>query len=97
MEGDLSLPFPTNQRGATQTDPTLRVVGHQRVFALGDIAVSRSSGSVGASAGGDLSAAGEQLPATAQVCGGVFLGRSMWEQRTACQPASWAGTKSRPA
>lgn len=43
-----------------------QVVGHERVFALGDVAVSRSGGSVGAGAGGDLTS-GEQLPATAQV------------------------------
>ncbi|GAB4822180.1 hypothetical protein N2152v2_009226 [Parachlorella kessleri] len=64
--GNLSIPFPTNARGATQTDPTLRVLGHPRVFALGDVAMSRSGASVGAGAGGDLTA-GQQLPATAQV------------------------------
>jgi NADH dehydrogenase FAD-containing subunit len=64
--GKLSLPFPTAPRGATQTDPTLRVLGHPRVFALGDVAMARSGASVGASAGGDLTTA-QQLPATAQV------------------------------
>ncbi|KAI7840189.1 hypothetical protein COHA_005972 [Chlorella ohadii] len=51
----IALPFGTNARGAMQTDATLRVLRHQRVFALGDVAVS---------AGGR-----EQppLPATAQV------------------------------
>lgn len=57
----LQLPFPTTAAGATQTDTTLRVLGHQRVFALGDVAVSGSSStSVGA-------AEAEALPATAQV------------------------------
>ncbi|KAI3435718.1 hypothetical protein D9Q98_001776 [Chlorella vulgaris] len=53
--GALKLPFSTNSRGAMQTDATLRVLHHSRVFALGDVAVS---------SGGQ-----EQppLPATAQV------------------------------
>lgn len=34
-----SLPFATNGRGRMQTDATLRVLNHQRVFALGDVAV----------------------------------------------------------
>lgn len=34
-----ALPFATNRRGAMQTDATLRALRHQRVFALGDIAV----------------------------------------------------------
>jgi NADH dehydrogenase FAD-containing subunit len=42
----LSLPFPTNTRGAMQTDAALRVLRHQRVFALGDVAV-RWGGPVG--------------------------------------------------
>lgn len=56
--GKLSLPFPSNSRGATQTDATLRVIGHERVFALGDVAVSNTANS---------SEAGQNLPATAQV------------------------------
>ena len=35
----VGLPFPTNARGAMQTDATLRALHHQRVFALGDISV----------------------------------------------------------
>lgn len=35
--GMLSLPFPLNSKGATETDETLRVVSHPRVFALGDV------------------------------------------------------------
>lgn len=35
----IALPFGTNARGAMQTDATLRVLRHQRVFALGDVAV----------------------------------------------------------
>lgn len=35
----LALPFSTNARGAMQTDATLRVLHHSRVFALGDVAV----------------------------------------------------------
>ncbi len=35
----IALPFGTNARGAMQTDATLRVLHHQRVFALGDVAV----------------------------------------------------------
>lgn len=50
-----ALPFATNRRGAMQTDTTLRALKHQRVFALGDIAVS---------SGGREQPA---LPATAQV------------------------------
>ncbi|KAL4423108.1 hypothetical protein ABPG77_004791 [Micractinium sp. CCAP 211/92] len=50
-----ALPFATNRRGAMQTDATLRALRHQRVFALGDIAVS---------SGGQEQPA---LPATAQV------------------------------
>jgi NADH dehydrogenase FAD-containing subunit len=37
--GALKLPFSTNSRGAMQTDATLRVLHHSRVFALGDVAV----------------------------------------------------------
>ena len=54
--GRLSLPFPTNSRGATQTEATLRVLGHPNVFAVGDIAVCGASGGEAA-----------PLPATAQV------------------------------
>lgn len=55
-EKSMQLPFPSNSRGATRTDETLRVIGHPRVFALGDIAGSSQQGQ-------DLAS----LPATAQV------------------------------
>lgn len=42
-----ALPFATNRRGAMQTDTTLRALKHQRVFALGDIAVRCDRGSKG--------------------------------------------------
>ncbi|KAL6761833.1 putative type II NADH dehydrogenase [Haematococcus lacustris] len=34
------FPFPADARGSVQTDATLRVAGHARVFALGDICVA---------------------------------------------------------
>lgn len=49
----LSLPFPANKRGAMETDATLRVMRHARVFALGDVAVVEGPSTV--------------LPPTAQV------------------------------
>ncbi|KAK9823219.1 hypothetical protein WJX72_001145 [[Myrmecia] bisecta] len=52
----LTLPFPATKQGALRTDPTLRVVGHARVFALGDVASSEGE-----------QLATEHLPATAQV------------------------------
>lgn len=58
--GRPALPFPTAPSGATRTDGTLRVPGHERVFALGDIAIGSSAGSAPGSEGG-------VLPATAQV------------------------------
>ena len=51
----LALPFPMDSRGAMQTDPTLRVIRNNHVFACGDVAVN--DGSTGT----------ERLPATAQV------------------------------
>ena len=59
----LALPFPTDDRGATQTDPTLRVLRNHRVFALGDIAVAEGQ-QVGKYATQKMQ---EKLPATAQV------------------------------
>eukprot|EP00879_Flechtneria_rotunda_P005955 GHRR01006261.1.p1 GENE.GHRR01006261.1~~GHRR01006261.1.p1 ORF type:complete len:631 (+),score=240.17 GHRR01006261.1:87-1979(+) len=53
-------PFPTDTRGQLQTDPTLRVKQHSRVFALGDV----SKGQAGS---GDGSASTSYYPATAQV------------------------------
>ena len=54
----LKIPFATDSSGALQTDKTLRVLNHRRVFALGDVSVlgheQRNGGT-------------ERLPATAQV------------------------------
>lgn len=44
-----------NSRGQAETDETLRVKGHPRIFAIGDSAALRDS-------------SGRLLPATAQVC-----------------------------
>jgi NADH dehydrogenase FAD-containing subunit len=57
-----ALPFPADARGATETDATLRVLRHPRVFALGDVAVGGGGGG-----GGGGGAGGAPLPATAQV------------------------------
>jgi NADH:ubiquinone reductase (non-electrogenic) len=44
-----ALPFPTTPRGTVATEPSLRVVGHPRAFALGDTATATADGaSVGA-------------------------------------------------
>lgn len=56
--GRIALPFPTTSRGATMTDPTLRVLNHTRVFALGDVATV---------ADGQRSDQATALPQTAQV------------------------------
>lgn len=48
-----SIPFPTDDYGSIKTDRTLRVVGTETVFALGDVAVRGMDGM--------------HLPATAQV------------------------------
>lgn len=59
----LSLPFPSNSRGATCTEPTLRVMGEERVFALGDVAMQSTNNN-------GISSTEQQqppLPATAQV------------------------------
>jgi demethylphylloquinone reductase len=55
----VALPFPTDARGAAKTDATLRVLDNPRVFALGDVAVSRSSS--------PTSPMAPRLPPTAQV------------------------------
>lgn len=47
--------LPLNGRGQAETDETLRVKGHPRIFAIGDSAAMRDS-------------SGKLLPATAQVC-----------------------------
>ncbi len=49
------LPFDLNSRGAAETDATLRVRKHSRVFALGDVS------------GIEPLPADSGLPATAQV------------------------------
>jgi len=36
--GGPALPFPRSPRGAIRVEPTLRIVGHPRAFALGDVA-----------------------------------------------------------
>lgn len=46
--------LPLNGRGQAETDETLRVKGHPRIFAIGDSAAMRDS-------------SGKLLPATAQV------------------------------
>ena len=49
------MPFELNERGAAETDSTLRVLKHSRVFALGDVSGIHVAQQEGA------------LPATAQV------------------------------
>jgi hypothetical protein len=58
-------PFPVDGRGQLQTDSTLRVLQHSRVFALGDVSKGQpgNDGSSAAAAGGQ----GAVYPATAQV------------------------------
>ena len=63
-----SLPFPANERGALRTDPTLRVLDHPRVFALGDVASASLPASAAAS-----SSSGGALPATAQASACVHV------------------------
>ncbi|KAG8645578.1 alternative NAD(P)H-ubiquinone oxidoreductase C1, chloroplastic/mitochondrial isoform X1 [Manihot esculenta] len=59
--------LPLNARGQTETDETLRVKGHPRIFALGDSSALRDSG-------------GKLLPATAQVAfqQADFAGWNLW-------------------
>ena len=59
----MQLPFPCNDKGATQTETTLRVASHARVFALGDVSTMDPSGSTPS----------PQLPPTAQVSSHVHL------------------------
>lgn len=59
----LALPFPSDPSGATQTDPTLRVLRNRKVFALGDIAVAEGQ-QIGKYSTQKLL---EKYPATAQV------------------------------
>ena len=56
-QNPMKLPFPSNDKGATQTETTLRVASHARVFALGDVSTMDPSGPV----------SNPQLPPTAQV------------------------------
>ncbi|KAJ8765277.1 hypothetical protein K2173_011974 [Erythroxylum novogranatense] len=59
--------LPLNARGQTETDETLRVKGHPRIFALGDSSALRDS-------------SGKLLPATAQVAfqQADFTGWNLW-------------------
>ncbi|KAL6992985.1 Nuclear pore complex subunit [Sarracenia purpurea var. burkii] len=59
--------FPLNARGQTETDETLRVKGHPRIFAIGDASSLRDSN-------------GRLLPATAQVAfqQADFAGWNLW-------------------
>ncbi|KAF9610228.1 hypothetical protein IFM89_021421 [Coptis chinensis] len=65
--GDRPHMLPVNGRGQAETDETLRVKGHPRVFAIGDSAALRDS-------------AGRILPATAQVAfqQADFTGWNLW-------------------
>ncbi|KAL5704394.1 NADH:ubiquinone reductase (non-electrogenic) [Ranunculus cassubicifolius] len=65
--GDQPFQFPINGRGQAETDDTLRVKGHPRVFAIGDSAALRDS-------------SGRILPATAQVAfqQADFAGWNLW-------------------
>ncbi|KAK9096073.1 hypothetical protein Sjap_021570 [Stephania japonica] len=61
------LMFPITGRGQAETDETLRVKGHPRIFAIGDSAALRDS-------------SGKLLPATAQVAfqQADFTGWNLW-------------------
>ncbi|KAJ7945138.1 Alternative NAD(P)H-ubiquinone oxidoreductase C1, chloroplastic/mitochondrial [Quillaja saponaria] len=61
------LELPVNARGQAETDETLRVKGHPRIFALGDSSALRDSN-------------GRLLPATAQVAfqQADFAGWNLW-------------------
>lgn len=60
-------PFPLNGRGQVETDDTLRVKGHSRIFAIGDSAFLRDS-------------SGKPLPTTAQVAfqEADYAGWNLW-------------------
>lgn len=58
VSGPLVDSFPKTDRGAVEIEPTLRVRGTSRVFAIGDVVVSAASGGVETD---------KPLPATAQV------------------------------
>ena len=57
---DMRSEIPLNSRGQAETDETLRVKGHPRIFALGDSSTLRDPN-------------GRLLPATAQVLFLIFL------------------------
>ncbi|OVA06934.1 FAD-dependent pyridine nucleotide-disulfide oxidoreductase [Macleaya cordata] len=65
--GNQPRAFPVNGRGQAETDETLRVKGHPRIFAIGDSAALRDS-------------SGRLLPATAQVAfqQADFAGWNLW-------------------
>jgi hypothetical protein len=75
-------PFPLSARGQLETDPTLQVVRHARVFALGDVARSTSSPTGDGGDGG-----GSFYPATAQVA---------FQQADYAAWNIWAGINGRP-
>lgn len=64
---DQSRTLPLNVRGQAETDDTLRVRGHPRIFAIGDSAAMRDS-------------SGKLLPSTAQVAfqQADFAGWNLW-------------------
>ncbi|KAJ1405020.1 hypothetical protein SESBI_26161 [Sesbania bispinosa] len=64
---DMPFVIPLNARGQAETDETLRVKGHPRIFALGDSSALRDSN-------------GRILPATAQVAfqQADFTGWNLW-------------------
>jgi NADH dehydrogenase len=65
------LPFKKNQRGQLMTTPTLQVMEHPHIFALGDLADCR-----------DIT--GQQVPATAQAAfqQADYLGWNLWATLT---------------
>jgi NADH:ubiquinone reductase (non-electrogenic) len=67
--GGPSLPFPRSPRGAIRVEPTLRIVGHPRAFALGDVAGVEAALNAGDSGERDSAAAAAVPPLapTAQV------------------------------
>lgn len=66
-----TLPFKQNQRGQISTTPTLQVLDHPEIFALGDLADS-------------IDAEGKQIPATAQAAfqQADYTGWNIWATLT---------------
>jgi NADH:ubiquinone reductase (non-electrogenic) len=60
LGGDETPPFPLNGKGQVETEDTLRVKGHPRIFAIGDSAFLRDS-------------SGQPFPTTAQVLFHLFF------------------------